>query len=267
MKLPLRKISLLTVCLLAFSAVHASDIVTVRKAVGRWEVSRDITLAQAEEKAFIEAKKEALRLAGVMENVWSVFSQVTSENGTEFADACSSVSTLAISGLVNVTDKKVSELWDPHLKKQFVEVTISARVTKDDTKEDKTYVLTVDGIEPVYKNGDIFECSFMIHGTDSYLKFFWFDDNGAAMIYPNEYEGNNVFSAGKTYRIPLTDGIEFTMEKQDKKNETEKVNIIIVATKKDYPYLGNFDYQSILTWIYNIPADQRSLFYTLTLIK
>ncbi|MGM9735977.1 MAG: DUF4384 domain-containing protein [Candidatus Cryptobacteroides sp.] len=267
MKFLLRKISLLTICLLGFTVAHASDIVTVRKAVGRWEVSRDITLAQAEEKAFIEAKKEALRLAGVMENVWSIFSQVTTDNGTEFADACSSVSTIAISGLVNVTDKKVSEFWDPQLKKQFVEVTISARVTKDDTKEDKTYALTVNDIEPVYKSGDVFECSFKVHGADSYIKFFWFDDNGAAMIYPNEYEGNPLFKAGQTYRIPLTDGIELTMEKQDKTKDIEKVNVIIVATKKDYPYLGGFDYQSILTWIYNLPADQRSLYYTLTLIK
>ena len=94
-------------------------MVRVRKAVGRWEVSDDITPKQAEEKALNEAKKEALRMAGVMENVWSVFGQVTADNGTEFTEAYSSVSMLAISGMVNVTDKKVEDIWDEGLKRNF----------------------------------------------------------------------------------------------------------------------------------------------------
>lgn len=267
MRIGLNRFLLLTSLLLAFTTARAGEIVPVRNAVGVWEVSRDITLAQAEEKAFNEAKKEALRLAGVMEDVWSVFGQVSSESGQEFSEAYSSVSMLAISGMVNVTSKKVREYWDPQMKKQMVEVTINAKVTKDDTKEDKTYALKVEGIEAIYKDGDEFCCKFTVHGTDSYLKFFWFDDTGAAMIYPNDYEGNQVFKAGQTYRIPLSDKITFTMEKQDKSKVVEKVNVIMVATKKNYPYLEECSYQSILSWIYSLPADQRSLFYTLTVIK
>lgn len=56
-------------------------------------------------------------------------------------------------------------------------------------------------------------------------------------------------------------------EKSDPKADVERVNIIMVATKKEYFYNGDNDYQSILTWIYNIPADQRALFHTLTLIR
>ena len=66
MRIGLNRFLLLTSLLLAFTAARAGEIVPVRNAVGVWEVSRDITLAQAEEKAFNEAKKEALRLAGVM---------------------------------------------------------------------------------------------------------------------------------------------------------------------------------------------------------
>ena len=46
------------------------------------------------------------------------------------------------------------------------------------------------------------------------------------MIYPNDYEGNQVFKAGQTYQIPLSDKITFTMEKQDKSKVVEKVNVI-----------------------------------------
>lgn len=262
-----KKILLLAVCLTGFTALYANEVVRVKGAVGRWEVSNDITPKQAEERALFEAKKEALRKAGIMENVWSVFGQVTSDSGNEFSEAYSSVSMLAINGMVNVTDMTVQDIWDPGLKRDVKVVTIDAYVTKDETQEDKAYALEVSDIDPVYKEGDIFECSFKIHGADSYLKFFWFGEDEAAMIYPNEYEGNDLFKAGTEYHFPITDTIEMVMEKSGKRQGAEKVNIIAVATKKDYPYLGKTDYQSILTWIYNLPADQRTLFYTLTIIR
>lgn len=62
----------LVICFTA-STLHAQKPVKVKGAQGRWQVSEEITLKQAEERAFMEAKKEALRKAGVMENVWSVF--------------------------------------------------------------------------------------------------------------------------------------------------------------------------------------------------
>ena len=75
----MKRIFLLTFCLLTVCALHADETtVKVRKAVGRWEVSGDLSMAEAEERALNEAKKDALSKAGVMENVWSVFGQVTS---------------------------------------------------------------------------------------------------------------------------------------------------------------------------------------------
>lgn len=254
--------------MLAFAVgMEAGDIVKVRGAAGRWEVSGDITMAEAEERALNEAKKEALRKAGIMENVWSVFGQVTSENGSMFEEAFSSVSVLAIDGLVNIVSKKTDDLWDPVAKKLFKVVTIDALVTKNEVQEDKSYILEVTGIEPVYKESEPFTCSVRVYGADSYLKFFWFGEDGASMIYPNEYEDDIIFRAGEKYMFPVSENIELAMEKADAEADVEKVNIIAVATKKNFPYIGKQDYQSILTWIFNIPADQRTLFYNMTLIK
>ena len=267
MPMSMKRFILLAICLFSLSFTYANEVVRVRKAVGRWEVSDDITPKQAEEKAFNEAKKEALRMAGVMENVWSVFGQVTADNGTEFTEAYSSVSMLAISGMVNVSDKKVEDFWDEGLKRNFKVVTIDALVTKDETQEDKAYALDVKGIEPIYKQMEVLECSFKVYGTDSYLKIFWFGDGGADMIYPNDYDPNQLFKVGETYKFPVSGAYDLSMEKSDPKADVERVNIIMVATKKEYLYNGDNDYQSILTWIYNIPADQRALFHTLTLIR
>ena len=68
--------------------LHAQTV-KVKGAQGRWQVSEEITLKEAEERAFMEAKKEALRKAGVMENVWSVFGQISQESGTELHEAYS----------------------------------------------------------------------------------------------------------------------------------------------------------------------------------
>ncbi len=261
------KILLCIVLLSAGSLLYAGDIVTVRNATGRWEVSGDITMAEAEERAMNEARKDALRKAGVMEKVWSVFGQVMTRSGSRFEEAFSSVSVLALNGMVNVTDKTVEDIWDPAAKKLFKVVTINARVSKDDRQEDPGYILDVTGIEPVYKEYEPFSCTVKVYGADSYLKLFWFSEDGAAMIYPNSYEKNLLFKAGETYTFPVSDKIDLLMEKADSSSEVEEVNIIIVATKTDIPYIGDADSQSILKWIFTLPADQRTFYYNMTLIR
>ena len=263
-----KRIIIVAVALLCYVSLHAdTDIVRVRKAEGRWEVSGNVSADEAEEKALMEAKKEALRKAGIRENVWSVMGHISSTEGERFSEAYSSVSTLALNGMVNILDKKVEDVWDAKMKRLFKVVIIDAEVTRNEIKEDETFKVDVKGIEPVYKNGDIFRCSFKVYGCDSYVKVFWFTNDEAAMIYPNDYEGNQKFLAEETYTIPVTDDIEMVMEKGKPDLEVEFINVIVLATKKDYPYLGKSDFQSILSWIYKIPADQRTLHHATTVIK
>ena len=47
-----------------------------------------------------------------MENVWSVFGQITEEDGEELHVAYSQMNVLAIGGMVNFTNKKVEEVWE-----------------------------------------------------------------------------------------------------------------------------------------------------------
>ena len=76
-----RLLGILAILLLTTAnALYAQKPVKVKGVQGRWQVSDDITLKQAEERAFMEAKKAALQKAGVMENVWSVFGQITQED-------------------------------------------------------------------------------------------------------------------------------------------------------------------------------------------
>ena len=245
-----RLLGILAILLLtAANALYAQKPVKVKGVQGRWQVSDDITLKQAEERAFMEAKKAALQKAGVMENVWSVFGQITQEDGQELHEAYSQMNVLAIGGMVNVT-KKVEEVWDTDTRSLYKVVTIDAEVRKED-KSDSSYALEVKGVETLYREGDVFHCKLTIHGTDSYLKFFWFDSNGGA---------------GKEYAIPFSNAVDYRMEKQHGK-ESEKINMMMVATKEDIPFTKEVTYQNVLEWVYSIPAVQRCAFYDMVLIK
>ncbi len=249
--------------LLAFP-LYAQKTVKVKGVEGRWQVSDNITLKEAEERALMEAKKEALRKAGVMENVWSVFGQITQDNGTEFEEAYSQMNVLAIGGMVNVTKQTVKEVWDVNLHALYKVVTIDAEVKKED-KVDSSYALEVKDIAPLYKEGDKFTCRLKVHGTDSYLKFFWFDSTGGSLLYPNSYEGNSLLEAGKEYGIPFSNAVDYLMEKRGE--ESEKINMMLVATKENIPFTEEVTYQNVLKWIYSIPGDQRCAAYDMVLIK
>lgn len=244
--------------------LHAQKTVKVKNVQGRWQVSDNVTLKEAEERALNEAKKEALRRAGVMENVWSVFGQITQENGTEFEEAYSQMNVLAIGGMVNITKQKVEEMWDPDTRSLYKVVTIDAEVKKEDNA-DNEYALEVKDVSPLYEAGDAFTCTLRVFGTNSYLKFFWFDSNGGSLLYPNDYEGNVVLEVGKEYHIPFNYGVEYRMEKQQE--GSEKINMMWVATKENIPFTGEVTYENVLKWIYAIPNNQRCAHYDMVMIK
>ena len=61
----------LVICTIA-APLHAQNSVKVKGVQGRWQVSEEITLKEAEERAFMEAKKEALRKAGVIPSLFAM---------------------------------------------------------------------------------------------------------------------------------------------------------------------------------------------------
>lgn len=62
---------------------------------------------------------------------------------------------LAIGGMVNITNKKVEEVWDTDTRSLYKVVTIDAEVQKED-KPDSSYALEVKGVETLYREGMCF---------------------------------------------------------------------------------------------------------------
>lgn len=235
-------------------------IVTVR-AEGKCEISRFITKEQAEQKALQEAKNAALHKAGVDENVWSVFGMITESDGSHFHEAYSEMSVLAVGGLVHLIEEpKFTEQYSKSEKRTYVVCKIHAEVKKGETV-DKSFQVNVKGIEPVYKDEELLDLE--IHTSqDAYVRIFWFNKQEGAQILPNEIQKTHFVLKGEAFHFPDHDAYDLIVEKKDKKASTELVNVMVVATKKDYPfYESEVSFETLLNWIYDIPASDRCTFY------
>lgn len=255
--------NLLIIALLLIGTDAYAQKKNVSDVKGRYPITREISQAQAEQLALREAKQEALRKAGVAEQVWSALGLVTSSDNQSFSEAYSEVSTVYLDGLLVVTAGPVySEEVDPASGVHYAVATIDAEV-KASEKQDKTYIVDVKGIAPVYSVGEKVNFTVDFYGSDSYLKIFWFDTAEGAVIYPFSNpqirEENEVFKSGMRYPFPRIPSISYRASKVNPEAPVETVYLLIVATKKYYPFLNDkVTFKSVFEWLYNIPASERT---------
>lgn len=255
----MKRILLLTVLLMLTAPLYTgyAQNKRVRNITGRCEVTRDISLAQAEERALEDAKINAMRKAGVPERLWSVTGLINEDDGSEFSQVLSRMTTLEVNGLITVKEVDYSEEMIDG--RRYAVATIDADVKIVDTNVDLTFQMKVDGLKNVYGNGEAMSFKVCIYGHDAYLTIFWFDDNGGSLIYPSEFDSRMQFRKNAEYTFPLNQGIEYVMEKLDKSHKMETINFIAVATKRDIPFLEkDITFDSVLKWLYSIPADERA---------
>lgn len=244
--------------ILVTSLSYAEDVEKrkIRGAYGEWPMTLTMTGEEIMSRARHEAKEDALRKAGVAENVWSIFGMMTTSTSNTFMEAYSEMSVMAIEGKVATSKEDGAWILNKSGNPVYT-VKMDAEVTIDNTEEDKTYTIAVNGISTHYSNNDSCACTFSIGGYDSYVKVFFFNDEMSGMVFPEEErpeQKNMVFSVGQTYHFPEEGGgIQMCKNGEDPEN----IVILFVATKKNYPYLGGDDASSILQWIYNLPANER----------
>lgn len=261
-----------TIFVVAFSLLlsltsHADVRIVTVHAEGKCELSRFITIEQAEQKALQEAKQEALRKAGIPENVWSVFGTVTESDGQAFKQAYSEMSVLAIGGLVNILEAPTyTQEYNKVEKRTYVICKIHAEVKKGD-QVDKSYQIKVDGISSVYKVDEAFSMNIQV-SFDSYVRVFWFNESDGSQLLPNSYEQNHFLPKGTTRVFPNSELYDLGIVKNDPTKETEQVNVMVVATKTDHPFFEDVvSFESLLKWIYNIPASERCASFETFYIK
>ena len=214
------------------------------------------TMEQIKQLALNKAKVEALRKAGISENINSYSSLLRSETNNTMEELFVSDILSDINGIVKNVEI-ISE--NPEfIKNNQIKytITINCTVVKFKNSKDLSFSAWIEGIEPVYKNGA--GLSFTVKPTlDCYAHIFIFTSE-SFILFPNDYEKSFKLEKMKTYAFPnpdIVESYELTIDNKKLNHETDR--IVFVLLKEDYHYTGKINYKDITDWIMTIPPNKR----------
>ena len=209
-------------------------------------------------KAINDAKINALKKAGIEENINSYSNLFRSETEDNMEEMFTSDILSNINGTVKDTEVVTANMSATPEGQIKYDVIINCTVIKYKTKSDPGFDAWIEGIQPVYKAGE--GVSFTVKPTrDCYIRAFWFTDDSFVLL-PNEYEESSLLYAQTTHKFPnpnLIESYETTLEKPGLKRELNR--LVIVLLKEDLYYTGNINYKEITDWIMSIPPDERHI--------
>lgn len=248
--------------------VSAQKQVKVTGIKGISYISGDVSPNQAKFLALNDAKINALKAAGVGENIKSYQLLFSSQEKNEYSQFFSSDIQSEIQGAVasyNITNQATVKKSEVEL---YIEITIDASVIKYETTPDNTFDAYIEGLKAVYNNHD--KLTFTVKTTQaSYLTIFNINDVDATLMYPNSYEKQNSIEAIEVYKFPLGQ-VDYELETSLKDKESNR--LIFVFTKTAVPFIKMDKYQvttndNIFNWIYSIMPDQRKVEYRSLIIQ
>lgn len=164
----------------------AQRMVKVDRAIGVVDFHQDITMSAAKEKALQEAKLNALRQAGVGENI-SENSLLFQQSSAEKADALfSSLISNQINGEI-AGFKILSEGLKTIMDRPSYEVVIRAEVKVYDKEEASGIQLELGGLRDQYFDQEGLQFS-VLPNRAGYLQAFVVSEAEVYQVYPNAYE-------------------------------------------------------------------------------
>lgn len=250
---------LLFVMVFTFQSVAGDGIkkIKIDKASGTGTGDEKTSIDEVRNRAVNEAKIEALKLAGIAENISSYQNLYKTEDKKDYSEIFQSDVLVNIRGCV--VDVKIEKEEKGITPEGFlkVSVTISCTVLKFTTEPDLTLDAKVEGVSGAYRNNDKMTLR-VLPNIDCYMRIFQVSHElkQSSLLYPNDLHANQLFTKNKEYQFP-NDRYDLIMETN---LEIEKVNLIIVLIKEDIPYTDNeVSYEKIYRWINTIPPDKRKI--------
>jgi hypothetical protein len=246
--------------LLPLAGTLCAQTQKIKNAEGQWLVV-NITPEQAREKALEEAKKDALRKAGVSERIKSSNTVSVVAGNRESSELFSMFSNIEMEGGVTEWTFKKDAIEINSIDGQpYWNVIIDATVKKYSTMPDPEFKIDVAGLRSNgYRNGE--EITFSVTpNKDGYLKIFLFENvDDASQLFPNEFEQNSKLQEKKTV-IFSKDAIGFGFDAVKTSAEKHEHNVLLfVYTKGDIPFSGTATRKNILVWLNKIERDQREI--------
>jgi len=262
----MKKTILLFLILALFSSLHVLGQKKKTVTAKGTFISLDLTPEQTRAKAIEDAKRNALVKAGVSETVTFTDFSYKFEDNERFNEIFQAISSIQTGGEIIVDEVLNETKTFNDFGNMVVEVEIEATVYRHRQKADPTLLISVEGIDEVYKNEDLLQFHFT-PTQDGYLKIFNITEDETSVLYPYRDTENpqyndktdNLFKAGQTVQLPLHPAYsEGYFLEVDTPGKTEEFNILMfVFTKQNIPFIEKPTFNNIMTWIYAIPPDER----------
>jgi len=255
MKIKLLAVALITLLLGIISQVSAQKKVNelkISEVTGVAFGADNESIADITQRAINEAKVEALKQAGVAENIASFSDYFQTENEEKYEELFTSDILSDIRGAVKEVEViDVKRSFD-QFDKLKVEVVINCTVVEYLTEKDVAFNAWVDGVGMFYPNET--DLMFKVKPSkNAYLKVFIFGETEAFQLFPNEQEQSFLLHANQQYHFP-SEFMEYELY-TDKKSEIHRM--VMVLMKEDIPYTNDVEYKKIIDWIFSIPPDMR----------
>lgn len=235
-------------------------------ATGSYVANQNETPAYGKAQALLEAKKQALREAGVLENISSTSIIVMGGSNSEFQEISSELSRIEMEGRIRVKEQIDMDpvFTNDHLIKYST--TIKAEVVVEETEEDLNFQFKIDGFKNLYLSGE--KISFTLTpAMDCYFRIFYFTGKSSenAQIFPIDGIFKDVqFIGGEPVSFPPEDTrflfnapFDYTMEINESKDNIEHGVVLIVALKKPYKYVDEVNYENVIRWLAKIKRNER----------
>ena len=213
------------------------------------------TLLQCEKRAINEAKIEAMRKAGVSENITSYSTFFQSEVNDKYEDIFKTDILNDINGHVIVNEELEVKKYFDEFDNLIVKVKLDVTVLKHESKRDLTFDAWVTGLDQAgYLSTDAIKFSIKPN-QDMYIRIFDLVDQKVYPMFPNAVEKNQVFTKSELVSFPTTNDVKYAFEFE---GEIESHNFIVLLLKEDIPYTStSVTSKDLLDWIFTITPDQR----------
>ncbi len=246
-------------------------------ATGSYVANQNETPAYGRAQALLEAKKQSLREAGVMENVSSTAILVMGGGEDEFREISSELSRIELEGRVRVKEQTDAPPQFPAAGLIKYSTTIRAEVVVEETEDDLGFQFKTDGFQNTYRDGETMTFT-VIPTADCYLRIFFLGKTPAAsaQIYPIDGIFKDVqLKAGQPVPFPpetkpfLYDKpFEYTMELDNERETLEQGVVLIVALKKPYPFIDDVNYENVISWLSRIKrTEKRVQWYGVNIVR
>ncbi len=261
------RVTILLIFQLIWTFNYAQEILKVH-ASGSSMIVGDVSPEKAFKKAILEAQIDAIRKAGIGEDVSVSTTLFTSDDGSSFNQQFNEWSTVEINANVLIDSIYKKENRFDQFGNIIVQVEIYASVYKYSKNRDPAFFFKIEGLKDTYYENESISFS-LTPSQDGFLKVFAINDKESYMLYPftnpeSNYlsdERDRLFQKGETVRFPIHPAYQPGYSAELPSGvEAEDNDLIFVFLKNDIPFIERkINRRNIEKWIYQIPIDRRSV--------